>query len=316
LITKQVLVAPKVMPTPVWDQFLWDSTGGDLDLIGFLQAWAGYCLTGDTSEEKFVFFYGPGGNGKGTFLYTTSAIGGDYAVGTPADTFMVRRHAAHAEEIARLAGVRSVTAGEIAGGRTFNAARLKEFTGRDGKLSGRFMAQNTFEFTPQFKITFVGNNQPRLASVDDAMRRRLILVPFAQKPAIADPSLKDRLVPEYPGILRWMIEGENRRRTSGGLAALIPNVALAATNAYLDNQDTLKTWLTERCVFGRKEKVSVTQAFEDYRLWSNHRGENVDIGVNEFSRKFLDNCPQVDREHTRTGNTLQGVGLSPQDDVI
>ena len=73
-ITKQLLVAPEKIPTPVWDQFLFESTGGDVELIEFLQAWSGYGLTGDTSEEKFVFIYGPGGNGKGTFLHTISAI--------------------------------------------------------------------------------------------------------------------------------------------------------------------------------------------------------------------------------------------------
>ena len=86
MITKQVLVPPRDMPTPIWDRFLWDSTGGDPEVIAFLQVWSGYCLTGDTSEEKFVFFYGPGGNGKGTFLYTMSAILNDYTARTPART--------------------------------------------------------------------------------------------------------------------------------------------------------------------------------------------------------------------------------------
>ena len=165
------------------------------------------------SEEKFVFIYGPGGNGKGTFLFTISAILNDYAARTPADTFMVRKHEAHPRRSPGWPGCVTVIATEIEEGRTFNVGRLKDFTGRDGKLMGRFMRQNTFEFTPQFKVTFVGNNQPRLTNVDDAMRRRTILIPFTQTPAAVGYTLKDRLVGEYPGILRWMIEGENRRRT-------------------------------------------------------------------------------------------------------
>jgi putative DNA primase/helicase len=311
-ITKQLLVAPDNTPTPLWDRFLWDSTGGDLEVINFLQAWSGYCLTGDVSEEKFVFIFGLGGNGKGTFLHTVSAIQGDYAARTPADMFMLRKHDAHTEEIARLAGVRSITASEIEEGRTFNVVRLKDFTGRDGKLTGRFMRQNTFEFLPQFKITFVGNNQPRINNVDDAMRRRIILIPFTQTPVSVDTTLKDRLVAEYPGILAWMIEGENRRRTSGGLTALVPAAAARATRAYLDDQDTLKTWANTRCVFGPGNRMSVTAALEDYKLWCHSQGEHTEIGTGEFSRKFLGMFPACEKIHTMRGAILIRTSLAPE----
>lgn len=313
LITKQVLVAPSDMATPIWDQFLWDSTGGDIEIINFLQAWSGYNLTGDTSEEKFVFFHGTGGNGKGTYLYTTSAILDDYGARTPADTFMVRKHDPHSEEVARLAGVRGVIAGEIAQGRTFNVGRLKDFTGRDGKLTGAFKFRDTFEFLPQFKITFVGNTQPRLTNVDEAIRRRMVLVPFTQKPVIADVSLKDRLVPEYPGILKWMIEGEKRRRASGGLAALIPSAAVAATREYLAEQDTLKAWGEENLVFDPREQIGVMKALEDYKSWCHRQGEHNEITRQDFSRKFVDTFPTCRARVTNQGTFLQGVVFSQQD---
>jgi putative DNA primase/helicase len=313
LITKQLLVTPKAMPTPIWDQFLWDSTGGDLDMIAFNQAWSGYNLSGDTSEEKFVFIYGPGGNGKGTFLHTISAILNDYGARTAADMFMVRKHDAHPEEIARLTGVRAVTATEIEAGRTFNAVRLKDFTGRDGKITGRFMRENTFEFVPQFKVTFVGNNQPRLTNVDEAMRRRIVLVPFMQVPAQADTSLKDRLVAEYPGILQWMIEGELLRRAAGGLSALIPHAAVQATQSYLDDQDTLKAWAKDRCVFSPGKQMPVLKALEDYRLWCHDQGEHADLTKQDFSRKFLEAFPCCRKVHVNSGWALSGVALSQQD---
>jgi putative DNA primase/helicase len=310
-ITKQLLVGPRIMPVPVWDQFLWDSTGGDLALIGFLQAWCGYCLTGDTREERFVFIYGPGGNGKSTFLHVLNAILNDYGCHVPAEMFMVRKHEAHPEGIARLAGVRAITASEIAQGETFNVVRLKTFTGGD-KLTGRFMRQNTFEFLPQFKPIFAGNDQPRLPEVDDAMRRRLILVPFTQKPTTVDIALKDKLVPEYPGILAWMIEGENRRRTMGGLAALIPSAAAQATTRYLDGQDQLKAWADERCVFGPGQQVGVTQALDDYRSWCFDQGEMAKLGTRNFGVKFTEKFPTCVKDHKMTGAVLVGVSLKPQ----
>jgi putative DNA primase/helicase len=315
LVSRQLLVAPSGMKTPIWDQFLWDSTGGDPELITFLQAWSGYCLTGDISEEKLVFLYGPGGNGKGVFLLTRDTILNDYAARVPADMFMVRKFDAHPEEVARLAGIRSITASEIEEGRTFNAGRLKDFTGRDGKLTGRFMRQNTFQFTPGFKVTLVGNNQPRITNVDDAMRRRIVLVPLTQRPAVPDLTLKDRLKVEYPGILRWMIEGENLRRTMGGLAALVPASATNATGAYLADQDTLGGWAAERCVFGPGHQTAVAKAFEDYRSWCHDQGHFTEVGIQDFSRKFVEKFPDCRKTRETQGNFLVGTSISAQQDV-
>jgi putative DNA primase/helicase len=311
-ITRQALVAPRTMPTPVWDQFLWDSTGGDPAMIQFLQAWSGYCLTGDVSEEKFVFLYGPGGNGKGTYLYTLTAIMHDYAARTPVELFMTRKHDVHPEHIARLTGVRAVVASEIQAGQTFNVVRLKDFTGRDGKLSGEFKYGHVFEFMAQFKVLFVGNDQPRLPGVDDAIKRRLVLLPFLHKPAVADATLKDRLRDEYPGILQWMIEGENlRRATPGGLAALVPATAASATTAYLEEQDVFKAWADERCKFGPGEQMKVGDGFEDYRGWCSLNDCQPEVGERQFSRKFLAAFPRVRFVRTAQARILEGVSLLP-----
>ena len=314
LITRQLAVAPDPgMPTPVWDQFLWDSTGGDLALIVFLEAWFGYCLSGDTSEEKFVFIFGPGGNGKSTFVGVMTDILGDYAVVTSIDTFMQRKHAAHPTEIANLAGARAVIANEIEESATFNAVRLKELTG-GGAVAARFTHKDFFQFKPQFKLTMMGNHQPRIINVDEAMRRRLVLVPFTQTPTRADTSLKGRLVPEYPGILARAIKGENLRRAMGGLMALIPGAATAATTTYLDDQDTFKAWAVDRCEFGTSPEHVMTPrtGFEDYRTWCADNQCVPVVHEREFSQKVLSSFPKCQYEKSNGVRTLVGLRLTPQ----
>ena len=68
-------------------KFLHDATGGDLELIRFLQQFCGYCLTGVTREHALVFVYGPGGNGKSVFLNILARIFGDYVRTASMDTF-------------------------------------------------------------------------------------------------------------------------------------------------------------------------------------------------------------------------------------
>ena len=45
-------------------------------------------------------------------------------------------------------------------------------------MSARFMRQYFFEFTAKLKLVIAGNHKPVLRSVDEAIRRRFLLVPF------------------------------------------------------------------------------------------------------------------------------------------
>jgi putative DNA primase/helicase len=53
----------------------------------------------------------------------------------------------------------------------------------------------------------IGNHKPVLRNVDEAARRRFNVVPFVHKPAKPDPDLEAKLKAEWPGILRWAIDG-------------------------------------------------------------------------------------------------------------
>src|SRR6185503_4545593 len=103
-----------------------------------------------------------------------------------------------------LRGARLVTASETEEGRAWAESRIKQLTGGD-KISARFMRQDFFEFTPQFKLTIIGNHKPVLHNVDEAARRRFNVVPFVHKPAKPDRELEQKLLQEAPGILQWMI---------------------------------------------------------------------------------------------------------------
>jgi phage/plasmid-associated DNA primase len=71
--------APPKTPHPIWTGFLDRITAGDKDIVGFLQRFCGYCLTGVTTEQVLAFFYGTGANGKSVFVGTIAGILGDYA---------------------------------------------------------------------------------------------------------------------------------------------------------------------------------------------------------------------------------------------
>ncbi len=141
----------------LWFEFLERIANGNQELESYLQRVVGYCLTGITREQVLFFLYGTGANGKTVFINTITGMMGDYAVTAPMETFLASHTERHPTDLAMLRGARLVTASETEEGRRLSEAKIKALTGGD-KIAARFMRQDFFEFTPQFKLMIAGNH--------------------------------------------------------------------------------------------------------------------------------------------------------------
>lgn len=278
--TKQTTVAPSAtVDCPTWLRFLERVTGGDDAMIDYLQAVAGYALAGVVSEHVLLFLWGSGANGKSTFANVLTGILGDYAAVAPMEVFVEQPGQAHPTELAMLAGARLVTATETDAGRRWATARVKAMTGGD-PITARFMRADFFTFRPRFLLILSGNHRPHLQAVDEAMRRRLHLVPFDQHIPAAerDPHLPERLREEWPGILRWMIEGCLRWQRHG---LQPPGRVTDTTDDYMAGEDTLGNWLDAATVEDLYAFESSANLYADYAAWCGQAGERA------MSRKRL-----------------------------
>ena len=267
-ITKQV-GASVGGECPRWKQFLLESCKGDEEVVAFLHRWAGYALSGLTSEHVILFIHGQGGNGKSKFVETLQYAWGDYARALPMDALMEARNDRHPAEIAMLRGVRLAVATETQEGKRWDDAKVKQLTGGD-TIVARHMRQDWFQFQPTFKLLVVGNHAPQIATVDDAMRRRLCMVPFDNKPSIIDSDLGATLKGEAPGILKWAMEGFELYQQAEGLKP--PPAVLKATKAYLDEQDTVGAWLQDCCDVGQGGWTASADLFKSWSAWCQDAG--------------------------------------------
>ena len=153
-------------------------------------------------------------------------------------------------------------ASETEQGSAWAEARIKALTGGD-RISARFMRQDFFEYDPTFKLLIIGNHKPTLRNIDDAMRRRLNIVPFVLKPAVVDRELETKLMVEAPGILQWAIEGCLDWQANG---LMRPEVVQAATAEYFSDQDTINSWLDECCDSGRRRPANLGCGRRSVRL--------------------------------------------------
>ncbi len=255
---------------PAWERFL-ECVLPTPGLRAFIQRAVGHSLTGDVSEHALFFLYGPGRNGKSTFLAVLRRVLGDYAGSAPFDLLLTTRGEQHPTALADLAGRRLVVAVEAGAGRSLNEPLVKWITGGD-KLTARRMRQDFAEFEPTHKLWLAANHRPRVRGTDDAIWRRVKLIPFnVQIPeAEVDKHLVDKLAAEGPGILRWAVEGCLTWRRDG-LGE--PDEVRAATADYRRAEDRLGEFFAEACVFEPGATAERAATYRAYRAWAEEAGE-------------------------------------------
>jgi len=301
--TKSTAVAPG-NGCATWLSFLARITAGDVELQGFMQRMAGYALTGVTREHALFFLYGTGANGKSVFVNTICGTLGDYARTAPIETFIDSRNQNHPTDLAGLQGARLVTAVETEDGRCWAESKLKALTGGD-RIAARYMRQDFFEFSPVFKLVIAGNHKPGLRTVDEAMRRRFNLLPFAVTipPTERDSELTEKLRAEWPGILAWAIAGCLAWQREG----LNPPLAVAgATAAYLEAEDALARWFDDRTERKPGAWESATALFRDWQFWASANGESVG-SQKRFSENLTARGFSPNRKNT--GRGFEGIAL-------
>ncbi|HEX8104405.1 MAG TPA: phage/plasmid primase, P4 family [Solirubrobacteraceae bacterium] len=258
---------------PRWERFLAEVFAGDRDLIEWVQRLVGYCLTGDTSEHVLAVLHGRGCNGKSTLVNILRRLAGDLAVTASFDTFTrARGDRGPRNDLARLRGARLVTASESGEGRRLDEATVKEITGGD-TIAARFLYGEHFEYRPAFKLLLVTNHRPRVDGDDDAIWRRLRLVPFDQSfEGREDPGLAAELEHELPGILRWAVDGcLTWQRDRLGQ----PPAVRDATAGYRADEDLIGAFLAERCLLDADARTPKRAIQATYTRWCEENGERA-----------------------------------------
>lgn len=272
---KKDATAPRFM------QFLDEIMGGDKEKIEFLQRWAGYSMTGNTSAQSFLILYGTGANGKSTLVELLARILGGYGKSAPPDTFVVKQAGSIPNDIAALRGARSVLTTETEANARLAESRVKYMTGGD-RVSARFMRAEYFEFIPQWKIVISTNHRPRVSGGDFGIWRRVLLLPFkfcADGDSL-DQNLPVKLWAEREGVLAWMVAGAVKWYADGmgrpGLA--IPKSIMVETQEYRIDEDLIGRYISEECLTGldlpnTHSEIGSTELFNSFRQWADSQGE-------------------------------------------
>ena len=220
---------------PTWDAFLSQAQAGNEEMLAFLRRARGYLLTGLINEHVLFFLFGPTGTGKSTYFVTLHALLEEYAVRAPRGLLFQTKGAQHSTDLTMLFGARFVSLSEIDLDSTFDEALVKDLTGGES-VTARRMREDNWTFIPTHKLGLPGNHKPNIRNFDDAIRRRVRLIPWTVQPSTPDTSLVAKLASELTGILADAVRGclEWQRVGLGE-----PVEVREATDAYRDESDVL-----------------------------------------------------------------------------
>jgi putative DNA primase/helicase len=256
----------------LFKKLLGHATGGNKEMAKFLKKALGYTLTGSVTEQVLFFVYGPTGTSKSTFINLFRDMLGDYGIHTPTKTLLVRQYDNDIPvDVARMKGARMVTAIENNPNQQLDEAKIKGMTGGD-KLTARFMRQNLFEFAPEFKLWIAINDLPRVRATDDAIWRRIIVLPFnSQVTTGLDKDLPAKLAKEAPGVLAWAVRGA-LLWAKEGLAD--KSIFETEKNRWREQSDTVGRFFGECCqVAAPTEYVQASVMFGRYTQWCTSNAE-------------------------------------------
>lgn len=294
---------------PRWKQFISEIMDGDLEMISWLQTAVGYSVTASVAEQVFFLCHGTGANGKSVFIETISAVLGDYARSTDAETFLHQPGGARIpSDLAALVPVRFVALPEVPAGRRLNEQRVKQFVGGD-TIDVRELFGKWFNFRPIGKLWLTANEVPRITERSHGMWRRVRLVPFnVQFEGDArDRTLAKKLRAEYPGILRWIVEGAIFWHQNG---LGVPVKVAAATLAYEESQDPIAHWLADRCVRDSGQ-TSGKALFDSYVAWTEANAVEP-IGRTLFGKAL--HAAGFAQVRTKTSRAWAGISLIAADE--
>lgn len=258
------------------------------DAEEFLQEFAGYALTTDTSHEVALWLCGPPGSGKSTLLEGLQAMLGARA-GVLGLADLERSRFA----LANLPGKTLVTATEQPSGFLSVTHILNAIiSGEPLEVERKY--RDAYTVVPRAKIAWAMNELPRVGDASSGLFRRVKVVQF---PGLderqRDPQIKEKIKREGAGILAWALKGLYRLRKRGHFEVLesVEN----ATAYFRSANDVPALFVEDRCIVDSRERVQSAKLYQAYRDWcldNGHRPESSTRLASDWKRLGFEKTPK------------------------
>lgn len=252
----------------MWNEFLRRFLP-DEEVREWLQRITGYSLLGRNPGRFLVVLKGKTSTGKSTFAEAIRTVLGDY--GALMTASMLRDNADDKPRPDLLAafGRRLIVAEELGAAQHLHADQMKRLTGGT-PVTARGMRSNTYVTkVPAYTPWIVCNEVPTIEGADNALKRRIIVVPFGVQIKQEDEDINyfARLIEECgEEILSWALAGHAAYLARPNLSDL-PAGALEAATEFAEGMNEFAAWVAARADIGEGYYDLPSRLYEDYKDW-------------------------------------------------
>ncbi|KXO90277.1 hypothetical protein AXK56_09220 [Tsukamurella pulmonis] len=229
---------------PLFTEYL-DTFLPDPAIRRYVRKVLGYALVGGNPRRRIVFLKGGTSTGKSTLIEGVQAVFGDYATTfEPNALFRAKRDGGPSPELLAVFPRRAIFASEVGNRNRLHADVLKRMAGNDSVTARALYSNHMVTATPMFLPIIATNSMPTIEDADEALDRRLLVLPFEQ--TVPKGTDKDELksVPEaLVALFAWLVEGLGDYLREG-LDEDVPDVVDVFRDEAMGQLNAFRRWAT------------------------------------------------------------------------
>jgi len=264
----------------------------DPEKLKVLQEWAGYVLTPDTGEQKFLILEGEGSNGKSVYVAAVTAMLGEDNVSTvPLEVFGERF--ARAETLGKLLNA-AADCGELD---KVAEGYLKPFTSGDRMFFDRKGVPG-LNCRPTARLMVAVNQRPRFSDRSRGIWRRMKLIKFDVE-ITREKRIKGLDKIEYwqrsgelPGILNWALRGLARLRAQGDFTEC--ESENQEIEDYKEEVNPARSFLNQYVEESDSGAIPSALIYSIYKTWCGENGYHP-LAERSFGKEVKRKFPKINR---------------------
>lgn len=298
--------------SPLWDRFMLDVFGEDVESIQLLQEYFGYILSGDTKQQKFLNIIGPRRSGKGTINKVLVTLLGQHNTVAP-----------QLEELCDTFGLQSWIGKPLASftdaraperNRSAVVSQLLRIVGGDTVTVNRKNKESWNGYLPT-RIIIYSNEMLQLTENSNALTGRMLVIKMTNSfYGKEDTDLYSKLSTELAGIFNWAMEGNTRRLARGG-QFIQPETGEEYLDLMQEMGNPIGAFVDDALIMDPSAVVSKDDVFACYKHWALKKSLPPGTEL-AFKRRFLAGTQEhrvissVERTNGRRDHIYRGVKLN------
>jgi putative DNA primase/helicase len=289
-----------------WFKFLEQLWPKDVEAEDCLQEIFGYLLTTDTRQHKLFLIVGPKRAGKGTITFVLMQLLGEENVVFPIFRSLAGdfgRWPLIGKSLAVVADARLGSRADVHA----VAEQLLSISGGDPQTINR---KNQPFWTGYLRVRFLitSNELPTIADVSGTLPSRYVLLTLSKSfYGREDVNLKEKFLPELPGILNWALAGRRHLLERGHFS--MPASSLEAVRQLEDLASPVAAFVRDRCVIGANRRIEKDRLYRVYKAWCDDQGQKPSSQI-VFGRNLCAAFAQVRPGHSTSTRYYSGIELA------